>query len=118
MRLPGLKLPVTFPAKPRLSPSQSNQLQFRKHNNMKKILAIVGLACAMAITVNAAEGQKKEMTDEQKAVMKEMLAKYDTNKDGKLDKEEKAKMTKEDRQKWAQAFPSKKKEKKEADKKD
>ena len=85
---------------------------------MKKILAIVGLACAMAITVNAAEGQKKEMTDEQKAVMKEMLAKYDTNKDGKLDKEEKSKMTKEDRQKWSQTFPSKKKEKKDADKKD
>jgi hypothetical protein len=97
--------------------SQSNQLQFRKHNNMKKFLGIVGLACAMAITVNAAEGQKKEMTDEQKTVMKEMLAKYDTNKDGKLDKEEKAKMTKEDRQKYSQAFPSKKKEKKE-DKKD
>ena len=86
---------------------------------MKKILvAIVGLACAMAITVNAAEGQKKEMTDAQKAVMKEMLAKYDTNKDGKLDKEEKAKMTKEDRQKWSQAFPSKKKEKKDTEKKD
>jgi hypothetical protein len=85
---------------------------------MKKILvAIVGLACALAITVKAAEGQKKELTDEQKTVMKEMLAKYDTNKDGKLDKEEKSKMTKEDRQKWAQAFPSKKKEKKE-DKKD
>jgi hypothetical protein len=87
---------------------------------MKKVLvAIVGLACALAITVKTAEGQKKEMTTEQKAVMKEMLAKYDANKDGKLDKEEKAKMTKEDRQKWVQAFPAKKKEKKDdaADKK-
>jgi hypothetical protein len=42
---------------------------------------------------------KKELTPEQQPVMKEMLAKYDTNKDGKLDKEEKAKMSQEDKDK-------------------
>jgi Ca2+-binding EF-hand superfamily protein len=83
---------------------------------MKKVLiAILGIACATALTVNAAEGKKKEMTDDQKAVMKEMLVKYDVNKDGKLDKEERAKMTKEDKEKFAKAFPSKKQgEKKDA----
>ena len=68
------------------------------------------LGCAVALTAKAAEGQKKEMTSEQKEVMKEMLAKYDANKDGKIDKEERSKMTKEDKQKWSQAFPSKKKD--------
>jgi hypothetical protein len=44
---------------------------------------------------------KKELTPEQQAVMTEMLAKYDTNKDGKLDKTERAAMTQEDKDKMA-----------------
>jgi hypothetical protein len=40
-----------------------------------------------------------------------MLAKYDANKDGKLDKKEKAKMSQEDKDAWAKAFPAKKKKK-------
>ena len=80
---------------------------------MKKLLVILSVACALAFTANAAEGGKKhQMTDEQKTVMKEMLAKYDTNKDGKLDKEERAKMTQEDKDKMAKAFPHKKHAKK------
>ena len=72
---------------------------------MKKVLAtLLGLACAAALTVNAGEGKEKHpMTDEQKAVMKEMLAKYDANKDGKLDKEERAKISKEDKEKMEKA---------------
>ncbi len=80
---------------------------------MKKALVlVVGITCALALTVSAAEGKKKgKLTDEQKAVQKEMLEKYDANKDGKLDKEEKAKMTADDKEKYQKAFP--KKEKKE-----
>ncbi len=81
---------------------------------MKKLLAIaLGLACAVALTVNAQDASKdskKAMTDDQKAVKKTMLEKYDTNKDGKLDKEEKAKMSTEDKEKWDKAFPHKKKD--------
>ena len=69
---------------------------------MKKLLiAAIGLLCATAIVVQAQENKpaKKEMTPEQQAVMKDILAKYDTNKDGKLDKEEKAKITQEDKDK-------------------
>ena len=44
---------------------------------------------------------KKELTNEQQAVMTEMLAKYDTDKNGKLDKTERAAMTKEDKAKMA-----------------
>ena len=49
------------------------------------------------------------MMAEQKKVQTEMLAKYDTSKDGKLDKTEKAAMSEEDKAAWAKAFPAKKK---------
>jgi hypothetical protein len=78
---------------------------------MKKLLAaFLAIACAAVLTANAADEKKHELTDSQKAVMKEMLAKYDTNKDGKLDKEERAKMTKEDKQKMEDAGLGHKKE--------
>jgi hypothetical protein len=76
---------------------------------MKKILVtIAGVLCATAIAVHAddaAAGKKKghKMTDEQKQVMKDMLEKYDTNKDGKLDKEERAKISAEDKEKMKTA---------------
>jgi hypothetical protein len=74
---------------------------------MKKFLALA-LIC---VTATFAVQAQKATTDEQKAVKKEMLEKYDTNKDGKLDKEERAKMTPEDKAKWNKAFPHKKKKK-------
>jgi hypothetical protein len=77
---------------------------------MKKLLvALLGLVCAFTLTVNAAEGKKHELTDDQKAVMKDMLAKYDANKDGKLDKDERAKMSAEDKEKMQKAGLSHKK---------
>ena len=44
---------------------------------------------------------KHVATAEEKAERKEIIAKYDLNKDGKLDTTERAKMTKEDKQKLA-----------------
>jgi len=83
---------------------------------MKKLLhAAAVLLCAIAITVQAQDADvggkkaKKELTAEQKQLQTDMLAKYDTNKDGKLDKEEKAAMSQEDKDAWAKAFPAKKK---------
>jgi len=68
---------------------------------MKKFLVtVIGLLCATAIMVQAQDAKpKKEYTPEQQPVMKEMLAKYDANKNGKLDKEERAAMTQEDKDK-------------------
>jgi hypothetical protein len=68
---------------------------------MKKLLvAAIGLLCATAIMVQAQDAKpKKELTPEQQTVMTEMLAKYDANKNGKLDKDERAAMTQEDRDK-------------------
>lgn len=81
---------------------------------MKKIFAAaLGILCATAIVAQAQDAKpaKKELTPEQQAVMKEMLAKYDTNKDGKLEKDELVAMTKEDKKKMAKAGLIKKKKK-------
>ena len=43
------------------------------------------------------------MTEEQKTLRKAMTEKYDTNKDGKIDKEEHAKMSAEDKAKMEKA---------------
>ena len=81
---------------------------------MKKlIIATVALFCATAIVVQAQDAApkkaKKELTAEQQTLQKDMLAKYDTNKDGKLDKTERAAMSAEDKAAYAKAFPAKQK---------
>jgi len=71
---------------------------------MKKLLVIVfGLLVAGALTVSAAEGKKKEMTPEQQKLRKEMTEKYDANKDGKIDEQEAAKVSSEDKAKMKEA---------------
>lgn len=70
---------------------------------MKKFVVLaLTLCCATSITLQAAEGEgkkKRELTEEQKKARKELVEKYDTNKDGKLDKEERAKISDEDKAK-------------------
>ena len=78
---------------------------------MKKlIIATVALFCATALVVQAQDTApkkaKKELTAEQQTLQKDMLAKYDTDKNGKLDKTEKAAMSAEDKAAWAKAFPA------------
>jgi len=74
---------------------------------MKKILvAVLGMLCATALVVNAQDATKpakKKLTAEQEALQKEMLAKYDTDKNGKLDKTERAAISKEDKEKMTKA---------------
>lgn len=81
---------------------------------MKKLLIALCFTCALALAVQAEEGKKehKKMTDEQKTLMKDMLTKYDTNKDGKLDKEERAKISAEDKEKMQKAGLGRKSKKK------
>jgi len=78
----------------------------------KLLVALVGCACAISLVANAAETEKHKPTAEQKALKKELMDKYDTNKDGKLDKEERAKMSKEDKERAEKAGLNQKKEKK------
>ena len=74
---------------------------------MKKLLAItLTLLCASALVIQAQDApkpKKSKLTPEQQTVMTEMLTKYDTNKDGKLDKTERAAMTQEDKDKMTKA---------------
>lgn len=77
---------------------------------MKKLLTIATLSVALACAANAADGNHKAedapaknkpaVATEKKALKKELLDKYDTNKNKRLDKEERSKMTPEDLEKW------------------
>jgi len=68
----------------------------------------MGLLCATALVVHAQDATstkpaKRKLTAEQKALNKEMLEKYDTDKNGKLDKAERAKISAEDKEKMQKA---------------
>lgn len=68
----------------------------------------MGILCATALVVNAQDTtstkpKKTKLTAEQQALQKDMLTKYDTNKNGKLDKNEKAAISKEDKDKMIKA---------------
>jgi Ca2+-binding EF-hand superfamily protein len=67
-------------------------------------LALVAL-CSIAFNASAAKAGKGKVSDEAKA----LLEKYDTNKDGKLDKKERAAVSGDDKAKLEAAFPAKKK---------
>ena len=86
---------------------------------MKKlIIATCALFCATALVVQAQDAApkkaKKEMTAEQKQLQKDMVTKYDANKNGKLDKDERTAMSDEDKAAWAKAFPKAPKKKADA----
>ncbi len=84
---------------------------------MKKLLATLCITCALALAAHAEdEGKEKKSenkrpspTAEQKALRKALREKYDYNKDGKLDAEEKAKIPQEE---WDKAGYAPRKEKK------
>jgi len=67
----------------------------------------MGVLCAATLVVNAqdapAKTKKTKLTPEQQSLQKDMLAKYDTNKNGKIDKAERAAMSKEDQDKFTKA---------------
>src|SRR3954462_14887071 len=47
--------------------------------------------------------QRPKLTEEQKQLRKDLLAKYDSNKDGKLDRDERAKFSDDDKDKLKKA---------------
>jgi hypothetical protein len=76
--------------------------------NERKIMKYVLLVLLTAVALNAQEGPKNpppgegrpprpKLTEEQKKQRDSIVSKYDANKDGKLDKEERIKVTDEDR---------------------
>ena len=68
----------------------------------KTLLVALSLTCAFALSVCAQESPAKKLTpaQEHQTTRKALTEKYDANKTGRLDKEEVAKMTPEDRAKW------------------
>ena len=71
---------------------------------MKKTIIALCITCCLTLAVRAddeksEQGKKHKATPEQKAVQKQIKEKYDTNKDGKLDAEERAKISDEDKAK-------------------
>ena len=84
----------------------------KKNKTMKKLLALAlgvsllgALSPALVRAADADNGAKKRArpTEEQRKLRKELIEKYDTNKDGKLDKEERAKISKDDQEKMEKA---------------
>lgn len=64
---------------------------------MKYLLfAVLLSACFTSMAQNAPEQKKSQ---EKRGLSREFLEKYDTNKDGKLDKDERAKISEEDKKK-------------------
>ena len=75
---------------------------------MLRALALaLTVCCAFVFTTRGAD----KLTDEQKAERKALIEKYDKNKDGKLDKEERAAMSAEDKEKLAKLSGGAKKKK-------
>jgi hypothetical protein len=74
---------------------------------MKKLLVALCITSAFALAAHAgeeakekkAEGKRPELTEQQKASIKEIRDKYDANKDGKLDEAERGKISEEDKAK-------------------
>lgn len=82
---------------------------------MKKVSAIaLAILCASALVTQAGDAPKKSSPEKSSTKsysttktdgMAALLAKYDANKDGKLDASEKAAMSKEDKDKLAKLPP-------------
>jgi len=73
--------------------------------NFSKLVLII--ICAISMTASAKEGNHKPL-GHRKAVKNELLAKYDANKDGRIDKSERASMSKQDKKRAHKAGLGKK----------
>lgn len=74
---------------------------------MKHLIITSALALAMIGGLTNAQAQeekkKKELTEEQRALMKEITAKYDKNGNKKLDPDERAAISPEDKERMKKA---------------
>ena len=84
----------------------------QKKKSMKKLYALAlglsllgGLSPVLVRAADADNAAKKhpKVAQERRKLRKEMLEKYDTNKNGKLDKQERARISKEDQEKLEKA---------------
>lgn len=64
---------------------------------MKKLIAALCVVSVLALAAQAGDAKSSNSQCPYATAMKDMVAKYDADKDGKLSKEEKASMTAEDK---------------------
>jgi len=90
---------------------------------LRALILAVGLVTCLTLRAAADDDDKKpdtkkrgQLTEEQKNIRKEIIAKYDKNKDGKLDAEERKAISAEDKEKLKQAGLGPRKQKKEESK--
>jgi hypothetical protein len=69
-----------------------------KKDNMKKLTTIVLGLCLLGMVTAQAEEKKEHKRPPLNEEQKKIIEKYDTNKDGKLDKDERAKISAEDKE--------------------
>jgi len=83
----------------------------------KTLIAATFVCASFALPIQADDEKpvkrdKRDLTEEQRTLMKDLRAKYDTNKDGKLDATERKAMSADDKEKLSKVLgPRKKKEK-------
>ena len=77
---------------------------------LRAVILAIGLWSAVALTASAADNDQKaptrrraQLTEEQKALMKEIREKYDKDKDGKLSPEERKAISQEDKDRMEKA---------------
>jgi hypothetical protein len=76
---------------------------------LRALLLAVGLISGLALAANAQDEKKPAppkrppLTEEQKALRKEIVGKYDKDKDGKLSPDERKSISEEDRAKMQKA---------------
>ena len=76
---------------------------------VRALLLAVGLSSALALAANAQDEKKPDapkrppLTEEQKALRKEITEKYDKDKDGKLSPDERKAISEEDKAKMEKA---------------
>ena len=62
----------------------------------------MSVLCTFSLVANGYEGKHK-LTPEPKALRKEIIEKYDTDKNGKLDRKERASISKQDKKRLRKA---------------
>lgn len=77
---------------------------------LRAVILAVGLWSAVVLTTSAADNEQKaptrrraQLTEEQKALMKEIREKYDKDKDGKLSPEERKAISQADKERMEKA---------------
>lgn len=88
--------------------TDSKTINEERFDMLRALILAVGLTSAVAITARAEDDKperpkRPQLTEEQKAIRKEITEKYDKDKDGKLSPDERNSISAEDKEKLQKA---------------